>query len=269
MNDLAGRTVHVESVMGTVVSLDLRGGGDHTAGIAAAVAWFHEVDLRFSPYRADSETRRYGRGEIRAQDRSPELAEIVAVCDAVAEQSGGAFSAWRGGRFDPSAYVKGWSVQRAAALLRANDCTDWSVNAGGDVLVAGGPEPGQRWRIGVQHPFDRGAVATTVQGSDLAVATSGTYERGEHIVDPVTGEGVHGAISVTVIGPDLGLADAYSTAAFALGPAGPAWIAAVAGYESFTVWADGRVTATRGFPATVFGVPVSVVEHLTDPVVAA
>ena len=261
MNDLVRRTVHAEPVMGTVVSLDLRGAGDHAGAIAEAVAWFHEVDHRFSPYRPDSETCRHGRGEIDERDRSPELVEILSACEAVTLASGGAFDARRGGRFDPSAYVKGWSAERAAALLRARGCEDWSINAGGDVLLRGTPEAGQPWRVGVQHPFDRTAIATTVQGTDLAVATSGTYERGPHIVDPATGHGVHEAASVTVIGPDLGLADAYSTAAFVLGAEGPAWLAGIEGYESFTVWADGRVTATAGFPTTVHGVPVTMVRH--------
>ncbi len=247
--------------MGTVVSLDLRGPGDHAAAIADAVAWFHEVDRRFSPFRPDSETSRHGRGELADADRSPELVEVLTACEAVTLASGGAFDAWRGGRFDPSAYVKGWSAGRAARLLRARGCADWSITAGGDVLLSGHPEPGQPWRVGVQHPFDRTALATTVQGTDLAVATSGTYERGRHIVDPLTGAGAHEAVSVTVIGPDLGLADAYSTAAFVLGAEGPGWLAGIAGYESYTVWADGRVTATAGFPTRVHGVPVTVVPH--------
>ncbi|HET6826612.1 MAG TPA: FAD:protein FMN transferase [Amnibacterium sp.] len=269
VNDPVRRTVRAEPVMGTVVSLDLRGAGDHEVAIADAVAWFHEVDRRFSPYLPDSETSRHGRGEIAGGDRSPELAEILTACEAVTLASGGAFDAWRGGRFDPSAFVKGWSAERAAGLLRARGCVDWSINAGGDVLLSGHPEPGQPWRVGVQHPFDRTAIATTVQGTDLAVATSGTYERGRHIVDPVSGDAVHEAVSVTVIGPDLGLADAYSTAAFVLGPEGPAWIAGIGAYESYTVWADGRVTATAGFPANVHGVPVTMVPHAAGHLGAA
>ena len=269
MEDPPDRSVHAEPVMGTVVSLDLRGAGDHDAAIADAVAWFHEVDRRFSPYLPDSETCRYGRDEIAEQDRSPELAHILEVCARVTALSGGAFDAWRSGRFDPSAYVKGWSAGRAAELLRAHGCTDWSINAGGDVLVSGAPAPGEPWRIGVQHPFDRGAVATTVQGTDLAVATSGTYERGAHIVDATTGATAQTAVSVTVVGPDLGLADAYSTAAFALGADGPAWVAGISGYESFTIWTEGGVTATGGFPLTVHGVPVATVPHSADRLGAA
>ncbi len=250
------RTVHAEPVMGTVVTVDLRGPGDHRAAIEAAVAWFHEVDARFSPYRDDSEVSRYGRHEIPDEQRSADLVAVAEACDRVSRASGGRFSAWRGGRFDPSAYVKGWSADRAAPLLAEHGCTDWMVNAGGDVLTRGAPEPGLPWRVGVQHPFERGAVATVVAGSDLAVATSGTYERGAHIVDALTGMPPRGVASVTVVGPDLGSADAMSTAAFAMGEDGPAWLAAEPGFESYTVFDDGRVIATAGFPVTVHGVTV-------------
>ena len=248
-------TVHVEPVMGTVVSFDLRGPGDHRRAIDAAVAWFHGVDARFSTYRDDSEVCRLARGEL--AEPSADLAHVLAVCDAVELASGGAFTARRDGRVDPSAYVKGWSVQRAGALLREHGCRDWVVNAGGDVLTAGSPGGAAAWRVGVQHPFERGSLATVLLVSDAAVATSGTYERGAHIVDARTGSAADAVVSVTVCGPDLGLADAYSTAAFALGQRGPAWLAGIAGYESSTIFADGAVVATAGFPRTVLGVPIS------------
>jgi thiamine biosynthesis lipoprotein len=184
---------------------------------------------------------------------------VLAACAAVERASSGVFSALRGGVVDPSAYVKGWSVQRAARLLRAHGCEDWTINAGGDVLASGSPDGAGAWRIGVQHPFEPGALATVLLAGDLAVATSGTYERGAHIVDAATGAAAAGVASVTVCGPDLGLADAYSTAAFALGADGPAWLARIDGYESYTVRSDGSVVATAGFPRTVLGVPIRTV----------
>jgi FAD:protein FMN transferase len=78
------------------------------------------------------------------------------------------------------------------------------------------------------------------------VATSGACERGEHIVDPHTGRPPEGVLSVTVLGPDLATADAYATAAFAMGRAGPAWTAALGRYDAITILADGRVLSTRG-----------------------
>ena len=55
-------------------------------------------------------------------------------------------------------------------------------------------------------------------------------------------------LSVTVTGPDLGTADAYSTAAFAMGADGPRWTLGLDGYEAMTILADGTVLSTPGFP---------------------
>jgi thiamine biosynthesis lipoprotein len=107
------------------------------------------------------------------------------------------------------------------------------VNAGGDVRVKG------RWRVGIQHPLERDKTAAVIDVQDVGVATSGTYERGDHI---------RGArpdiLSVTVVGPDLGTADAYATAAMALGPE---WTATLAPYEAMTILAGGTILETRGF----------------------
>ena len=250
------RTLHVERVMGTVVSFDLRGPGDHAAAIRDAVDRLHDVDRRFSTYRDDSEVSRYGRGELEAHDVSPDLRAVIAACDAVAAASGGTFDAHRHGRFDPSAYVKGWSVEEAGRILALHGCADWCINAGGDIRVATGDRTRTPWRIGVQHPFDHDALGMVLHAEDLAVATSGLYERGEHIDDPRTGGAATAVASTTVCGPDLGLADAYATAAFVLGEEGPAWVAALPGYECWTVLLDGRVIATEGFPRIDQGVPV-------------
>jgi thiamine biosynthesis lipoprotein len=89
-------------------------------------------------------------------------------------------------------------------------------------------------------------LAAVLEGGDLAVATSGEYERGRHVVDPHTGRPPEGLLSVTIVGPDLATADAYATAAFAMGAAGPAWTATLAGYEALCITADRRVLTTPG-----------------------
>ena len=83
-----------------------------------------------------------------------------------------------------------------------------------------------------------------------AVATSGAYERGDHIRVPGTGAAAYGLRSATVVGPDLGTADAYSTAAFALGPAAADWCATLPakGYGALLITADQRVLRTANFP---------------------
>jgi thiamine biosynthesis lipoprotein len=87
-----------------------------------------------------------------------------------------------------------------------------------------------------------------VEADDLAVATSGAYIRGDHVVDPHTGAPPRGVLSVTVVGPDLATADAYATAAFAMGAAGPDWTRGLGPYEAMTITDDGRVLSTQSFP---------------------
>jgi FAD:protein FMN transferase len=249
---MPARHVHVEHVMGTVVSLDARGVGAHVARAASArlAAWLHGVDRRFSTYRDDSEITRIDRGELLVDAASADVRWVLERCAQLRHETGGAFDEHAAGPLDPSAFVKGWAVERGVELLREEGLTDFSVNAGGDVVVRGGALPERTWRVGIQHPHDRSAIAMAISVTDMAVATSGTYERGEHLIDPRTGAAPSDVVSVTVVGPDLGLADAYSTAAFALGPDGPEWTLGLDGYEAMTILADDRVLRTPGFPAT-------------------
>jgi thiamine biosynthesis lipoprotein len=242
------RAVHVERVMGTVVSLDLRGREPHAEAVAAALACLHQADARFSTYREDSDIRRLDRGELLPAGASPEVRDVLERCLVLRDETDGYFDVRAGGRLDPSAFVKGWAAQRAAAILTASGATDFCLNAGGDVIARGSALPEHGWRVGIQHPLDRDAIAARVHATDLAIATSGAYERGRHIVDPRTGGPPEGVLSVTVTGPDLGTADAYSTAAFAMGAAGPAWTLQLAGYEAMTILVDGTVLCTPGFP---------------------
>jgi thiamine biosynthesis lipoprotein len=151
---------------------------------------------------------------------------------------------------DPSGLVKGWSVDRAGEVLDEAGAINYSLNAGGDIRLRGRPLPDEpRWRVGIQHPEVRDKLAAVVEGNDLAIATSGAYARGEHVLDPHTRRAPLGVLSVTIVGPELATADAYATAAFAMGEAGPEWTASLGLYEAMTILADGRVLLTPGFPS--------------------
>jgi thiamine biosynthesis lipoprotein len=129
----------------------------------------------------------------------------------------------------------------AVTGLRSAGARNFQVVAGGDLLAAGEAAPGQPWRIGIRHPDTADQVAAVLAVRDLAVATSGLYERGDHIVDPWTGAVPRGLKSMTVVGPELAWADAYATAAFAMGEAGVAWAARQPGFGALAITADGRV----------------------------
>ncbi|MFD4620889.1 FAD:protein FMN transferase [Streptomyces sp. NPDC058475] len=234
----------VEHVMGFPVSLRI----DDEDAVAAAAdpvfAWLREVDARFSPFRADSEVSRLDRGELRADELSPDLVEVLDLCEEYRVASRGAFDVRLPGRgLDPCAMVKGWAVQRAAELLAARGARRFCLNAGGDVVTYGGP-----WRVGVRHPERADRLCTVVEVTDGAVATSARYERGDHILDGRTGRPATGLLSVTVVAPSLTEADATATAAFALGAEGVDWAAAREGCEVFAVDAEREVLRTAGFP---------------------
>ncbi len=253
----AGRLRHAEHVMGTVFSFDVPASAAPV--LPEVLSWLHWVDATFSTYSGGSDVSRFGRGELTLAECAPELAEVIAECAVITEQSGGYFTAWPGGRFDPSGLVKGWSIERASNMLSAAaktgpsgtgpSVTGHSVNGAGDMQCTGEPERGRPWRIGVAHPLYPTALAVIVAGRDFAVATSGTAERGAHIVNPHTGLPATELASVTVVGPRISMADAYATAAFAMGRAAREWAGSLDGYEVFAVDADGATWQTSGFAA--------------------
>jgi thiamine biosynthesis lipoprotein len=241
----ATRVTEVRHVMGMPVGIDVA--DDVEVDVELAFGWLREVDATFSTYRDDSDISRLARGELTIAECRPEVDEVLTRCLALERATGGFFSVRPAGRLDPSGLVKGWAVDGAAQRLAAAGAEHFCINAGGDVVARGRPAPDRRWRVGIRHPEDLDRLAAVVAVEDLAVATSGEYERGAHIVDPHTGAPPNGLLSVTVVGPDLATADAYATAAFAMGADGPAWTASLAGYDAMCITSDHRVLSTPGF----------------------
>jgi thiamine biosynthesis lipoprotein len=256
MVETTTRRIEVEHIMGTAISIDLRDAGVEDVVMETAFDWLREADARFSTYQPQSEISRLGRGEVTVEECHPDVGDVLMLCEDLREETEGVFNAWRcrpDGRLDPSGLVKGWAVERAAGILRRGGARNFCVNAGGDVVCRGEPEPGRAWRIGIRHPREAGAVAAVVHGYDLAVATSGAYERGDHIVDARTGMPSRTLLSLTVAGPSLTSADAYATAGFAMGSAGVEWVAARPGYAPFAVTASGRVQYSDAFADLLVG----------------
>ncbi len=242
--------IRVEHIMGTAISLDLRGTAISPAGVDAAFDHLRDVDARFSPFIEASEISRLGRDEIAVGDCSDDVRDVLERCEELRVLSRGFFDVGRhraDGRVDPSGYVKGWAVEAAAGILNAAGATSYCLNAGGDVIARGEPEPGRKWRIGIRHPEVADRIAAIIEAGDAAVATSAGYERPGHIVDPHRGRPPEGILSITVVGPSLATADAYATAAFAMGTSGLAWLAGNTGYEGLAISDDRRVTWTPGF----------------------
>ncbi|MGW0149736.1 FAD:protein FMN transferase [Streptomyces sp. NPDC003333] len=243
--------------MGTVVSFDVRGGDPDAvrSALDEAVAGLHRVDEVFSTYRDASQVSRLARGEITLDDCDPEVAEVLELGAEAERSSSGWFSTSYAGSVDPTGVVKGWSVERAARSLAAvPGVTGVSVNGGGDVQLLGTPGPRRPWRVGVADPLRPGGLAAVVSAAgldELAVATSGTAERGAHIVDPRTGRSaVTDLVAVTVTAPRLTWADCWATAAFAMGSReGLAWLESLPDVEALLITAGDEVRCTGGLAA--------------------
>jgi thiamine biosynthesis lipoprotein len=236
--------------MGMPIVLDVR---DAVEGetVDRVFDWLRRVDATFSTFKPDSEISRINRGELAVADAESDVREVLERCEELRAVTRGYFDVTVPipGGIDPTGLVKGWAVERAADLLYEAGARNYGISAGGDMRVRGRALPDTCWRIGIQHPRLRDRVAAIVETTDLAVATSGAYARGDHVVDPA-GAPPTGVLSVTVCGPDLGTADAFATAAFAMGVAGPHWTARLPrGYDAMTILADERVLSTGGFPA--------------------
>jgi thiamine biosynthesis lipoprotein len=245
--------VAVEHIMGMPIVVDVRDDGAGDRALRPVFDWFRWVDAVFSTYRADSQISRLNHGELAFADLHPDVLEVLRRCDELCRETDGYFDVHAASRdvMDPSGLVKGWSVDRAAALLERAGIGNYAVNAGGDVRVSGRAAPEWCWRVGIQHPLERHKLAQVIETGRLAVATSGEYARGAHVLDPHTRRPPSGILSVTITGPDLATADAYATAAFAMGaPRALHWTARLQGYDALTILADGRVFATPGFPGS-------------------
>ncbi|GIE93325.1 FAD:protein FMN transferase [Paractinoplanes rishiriensis] len=237
--------------MGTAVSIELAATSPDLPDLISDVcAWLHAVDARFSTYRDDSEVCRLRRGELKPADCSPDLQHVLSACDALWHDTDGYFDAYARGPLDPSGYVKGWSVEVASERLVAAGCANHFINAGGDIRTRGHQADGTPWRIGIRHPSVPDRLSWVLALTDGAVATSGMYERGDHVINPRTGMPSKGLRSVTVVGPTLAMADAYATAALAMGEPALSWLAKLAtdGYESAVVTDDGRAFTSAGLP---------------------
>ncbi|MBV9292862.1 MAG: FAD:protein FMN transferase [Frankiales bacterium] len=241
------RLRHAEQCMGTVFTIDIRDPGDWADAVLAVVDWLHFVDATFSTYRESSDISRMRRGTLRLEDAHPLVREVLEICARVESMTGGCFTARPDGGLNPTGLVKGWSIERASAMLSAAGAVNHAVSGGGDMQLAGEAAPGQPWTVGIVDPFDRRRLLTSVAGRDFAVATSGIAERGRHIVDPFSGRPAVGTTSVSVVGPSATDADVLATAMCVMGDAGPRWLDSVEGFEAFVVTDDHHLRTTQGW----------------------
>jgi FAD:protein FMN transferase len=114
---------------------------------------------------------------------------------------------------------KGYAAEKAKAVMKQHGVESGIVNASGDLTTWGYQPDGAPWTIGIIHPDFAGMPFSFMNITDMAVATSGNYEKFvmingkkySHTIDPRTGLPVTGIKSVTIISPNAEICDAMAT----------------------------------------------------------
>jgi len=243
---------HDELVMGTVVTFDLYDENEPSEDVLSllqeAIGVLHDADDVFSTYKEESPLSRLRRGEIALEQCPKDVSDVLELCKVARTIADGWFDPWSiPGGVDPTGYVKGWAAQRSLDVLCQGAIHGAIVNAAGDTASFGGPHPGERFRIGIVDPAATQRLACVIE-SPGAVATSGMYERGDHLIDPRTRRPTSRASSATVTGTDLGLADALATALAVGGVQALSIFSDLDDYEALVIDFEGNFHATTGFP---------------------
>ncbi len=145
---------------------------------------------------------------------------------------------------------KGYSADRAKALLMEAGVAGGMINASGDLNCWGEKHDGTPWMVGITNPLNKNKVFAWFPIQNSAVVTSGDYEkfvvlngkRYAHIIDPRTGYPSSGLASVSIFAPRAELADALATSVFVMGiEAGINLIDQLKGIECIVVDDQGKV----------------------------
>ena len=238
-------TSHTRIIMGMPITLQLPGTTPLSV-IESAFNRFIEIDSQYSPYIPSSEVSNIGSGAVALADASEELHSILDLAQDAKTKTNLYFDPFHKEVFDPSGIVKGWAIAEVVAILRQAGIEYFIVDAGGDMYCAGKNESNVPWKIGIRAPLEPSKVVKQLALSNMAIATSGTSERGQHIYNPKTDEPIVDLLSVSVIGLDIIWADVYATAAFAMGRAGIEWLEMMPDYEGFAILPDMTGISTSG-----------------------
>lgn len=201
--------------------------------------YFKYVDEKYSPFKSTSEVGKLNRGE----KVSDEMQKILKLAEETKRLTNGYFDIRKpDGKVDPSGIVKGWAIKNGADILRKLGYKHFYVDAGGDAEIVGA------FKWGIRNPFNVKEIVKVLKLKDVGIATSGTYERGQHIYNPLSGRNtITDIVSMTVIGSDVYEADRFATAAFAMGSRGIEFIESLTGFEGYMIDRDGIATMTGSF----------------------
>lgn len=232
--------------MGMPVTVMLAGNGKEK-DIEDVFSYLQWIDDTFSTYKPTSEISRINSGILEQSNVSKKVKKIFALCEKTKKETHGYFDMVRGGKIDPSGIVKGYAIHEAAESLREKGYANFYIEIAGDIEVAGVNEKGEKWKIGIENPFNRKEIIKVLFVTDKGIATSGNYIRGKHIYNPIAKTPADDIASITVLGPNAYEADRFATAAFAMGEKGIDFIETLKGFEGYMVTKKKQAIYTSGF----------------------
>jgi FAD:protein FMN transferase len=224
-----------------------------TKHIQTIFDYFSHIDAVFNTFREDSEMSRINANNVPRSKWSHEVKKVIDLAEETKRQTNGFFEIQRNGSLDPLGIVKGWAVHNACDMLLDDGLENFYIEAGGDIEAHGNNEKGKSWSVGIRNPFNRKEIVKKLIIQNKGTATSGTYIRGNHIINPFSPTTpITDIVSLTVIGPDILEADRMATAAFAMGKNGISFIRTLPGFEGYVIDSRGVATYTEGFSNYVY-----------------
>ena len=233
-------------MMGMPLSVEVIDTTVEERDIEAVFEYYNEIDKIFSTYKTESEISKINRGDVLPNEYGKQMKEVFAMCEETKKLTDGYFDIRRpDGKLDPSGLVKGWMINNAAQILLKKGFKSFYVEIAGDIQTHGINSDKEAWRIGIRNPFNTSQIVKIVKLSGQGIATSGNYERGDHIWGVGTAD--KKIASVSIIGPNVYEADRFATAVFAMGEKGILFVEKYRGLEGYIIDSTGRATMTSGF----------------------
>lgn len=234
-------------IMGMPVSVEIVDPQVNKKDIKDIFEYFISLDKKFSPYKKASEVSKINYGKILKKDYSLEMKQVLNLSEQTKIETKGYFDVFHNGKFDPSGLVKGWAIHNGSNLLRKKGFANFFVEIGGDIEIQGKNSEGNNWKVGIRNPFNTKEIIKILSLTNCAVATSGTYERGEHIYSLKNKSNKKNVVSLTVIGLNAYEADRFATASFAMGEKGIEFLERQKNLEGYMINKEGIATYTSGF----------------------
>jgi FAD:protein FMN transferase len=234
-------------IMGMPVTIDVSDKNATDEDINEVFAYFHYIDNTFSTFKKDSEISQINRGEIKEKDFSGEVKKIFRLSENTKTETYGYFDISLNGKIDPSGIVKGYAISGGAKILIKKGFHNFFVEIAGDIQANGKNSKNNKWSLGIQNPFNTKEIIKVVYLSDKGIASSGNYQRGEHIYNPISKKSAKEVAGITVIANDIFDADRFATAAFAMGKNGINFLESLKNVEGYMVTKAKMAIMTSGF----------------------